>query len=405
MADILSGASGHSSFAPLSQAQTIEICQHLSELISQLQEEIANLHARHDTNEDAIANLRGGLGSSNAMISDLKSGLTENSNAIESTRADVGRNFGKTGGLHATLQNAQESIEALRQAQKITNTFVQKLTGDLQRNDDLTNSVREDIERRLGTNFEKLQDQVGRLDLKLNQLTEYDELDKVASQEQKEVGRLTDEKVRNLKDESIRTNTMLAMLEARLTDRGNGMKENTKNLEDTKGLMLRMSEDYEHMKGSFAELQLSCKQMGLHVGQVSEDLDVTSRTLKDVTGRLDSTVNGLDTARQTIDLQKGNLQSLQESHVMAHQSIRNLSENLADTHATAHQVKVGLKETQAIVLPNLKMGGGAADPASQTTIKTPRAPLGPKGASGGMGIRKVDRGINLGSATNSLAWI
>jgi len=419
MAEFLNGEGGHASFAPLSQSQTLQICQHLHELIRQLQAQVGTAQTGLGRSEEAIATLREGLSNTNAGVLTLQESLSHTNNVVDGLRKEQGRI--NISGNKATegLEEAQESIEALIEAQRLTNTKVLKVSTDLDQNVATTKEVQTDVEHRIGHNFEKLQDKVGRLDLKLEQLTEYDELDKITAQEQKEALRRTDVFAQLVRDDLTKTSTVVHMIEGRLQERGKGMQDTQNHLAETNKVMLKLHEDQQHSKAAFEELKQGCKKMNGHVGQVHEVLDSTVKALSRLEDRVDDTVVNLDRTRVGVEQAKCNVQGLQETQQIAQASLKNLAEDLAETSCATQQVKAGLRETQAIVLPNLQMDHAHGNPLAQGAIAggammavvqvsksgahTPRSQTFSKGAAH---IKKVAREINQSSTNpNRMAWI
>lgn len=420
MAEILNGEGGHTSFAPLSQSQTLQICQHLHDLIRQLQVQADTvIRPAVQRNDEAIATLREGLSNANAGVHSLQEGLSHADTVVDGLRKEQARINTSVSKTTAGMDDNRENIESIIEAQQLTNGQVSKVASDLERNIAQTKEVQHEVEHRIGHNFEKLQDRVGRLELKLDQLTEYDEIDKITAQEQKEALRRTDTSAQLLRDDLTKTNTVIHMMEARLQERGKGMQDTQQHLDQTNAVILKLHEDQQHSKAAFEELRQGCKKMNAHVGQVHGVLDNAIKALTQLESRVDDAAVTLDSTRIGVEQAKSNVQGLKETQAVAQASLQNLAQNLAETSCATQQVKAGLKETQAIVLPNLQMdhahgnplasggiAGGATMAIVQQIVGTGSLSARGRPFSKGDHIKKVTREINQSSTNpNRMAWI
>lgn len=90
-----------------------------------------------------------------------------------------------------------------------------------------------------------------------------------------------------------------------------------------------------------------------HVKKVHENLDRAVTSLQTTQGKLESASGVLESTRQGLNHMRGNVQCLKESSEMAHRAMQNFKNELDNVGATTNAVRAGLKETNALVLPNL----------------------------------------------------
>jgi len=367
MADILAGSSGHSNFAPLSKEQTVKICQHLTDQITQLQTQVRDLKVASSQFGEITTNLRTSFESQAVETREMKEDLLKTNNLLEGARNDIGRVKVSAAKLQEGCEESNESIDSLREAQKLTTTHIQKMTGDVAANSDVMNALRTDIEQRIGTNFEKLKDQVGRLELKLAQLVEYDEIDKTTAQEQREQLRKQETALRNLGDDLTETNTVVHLMEQQVGQKSTGLKGALADIEATNHSLAKLREDHENTKTDMRECRDGVKKTSTMISLTSNTLDETRQDLHNMSNSLNDKVSFFDSTRQAWDQMQSDIKSLKEREAMTGQTIKRIQSNLADTAYTATQTKAALNETQALVMPNLQMdlvglgmtGGGA----------------------------------------------
>merc|ERR1712007_179028 len=163
-----------------------------------------------------------------------------------------------------------------------------------------------------------------------------------------------------VRDDLTKTNTVVHIIETRLTDNSNGLKQARACLEELDHAMQKLHEELEKTKGEVVDVQAGVKSASGHVKKVHEGLDRTVTSLQTTQTRLEAASGVLESTRQGLNQMRGNVQSLKEGHEMAHRTMANLKNELDNVGSTANAVKAGLKETNALVLPNLHMELGGS---------------------------------------------
>jgi len=132
--------------------------------------------------------------------------------------------------------------------------------------------------------------------------------------------------------------------------------KSTKNgLSDLTKAAHRLHEELEGNKALTNELKGSFRKVTAHVKQVHEGLDKNSADLMAAQGKLEEQGDTLQGVRQGLDKTAMRVQGLRDGHEMATHTLTNLQEEVLEVGNTAHAVKAGLKETSALLLPNIHM--------------------------------------------------
>jgi len=380
MADILSGSSEHASFAPLSKSQTVDICQHLAEQIRQLQGQVSDL--RHDLGENKkdVSSVRLELGSTDARTVQLQESFMSVNATADSNAKAVSRACANIHMLQAGLERCDENGASLGEALRLANASTQKVSRDLARTTAAADALRQDVEQRLGGNFEKLQDQVGSLELKMRQFGETTETEKRHLQEQRDGLRGANATLQGQRDDLAKTNAVVQLLEQRLSQKSESLKAAKLRLEETAGIAAKVYEDHEAMKSDLARAWHGIKTTGAKVNELSDGFDRTSKEISTLQEKLEGTCADLGSTRQAIDETRSVAKHLKEGQQMANASIRNLAADLEDTRIAARCVKASLKETQAIVLPNLTLDRDLLKRRSQLSAASTSASSTPRTA-------------------------
>jgi len=353
MAAILEGSTSHQSYAPLSQRQTLAIAKHLSEQIEELKMQVSGLQDTCGGSGDVVKNLQEGLSKTNMSLRDLQDGHDKLSTVVDSQKKDLGRTNARVTKLHTGLQTAMEKVEGLQEAATISSTNFKAMMSSLAQTTATAHAVREDVELRIGTKFEKLQDMVGRLDHDLASLREYDELDKVAAQEQKQEMRATNAVVQAVKDDLAKTNTVCQMFEQRLSDAAQSLKETRSGSEACNNMVLVLKEDHEATKSDVTEVRDSARRVGTKAKQVNDGLENMVAEARALQCRLNTACKDLSTARQQLTTTQSTVQGLQEGQQMMSVKMQGLQMKLGEVQQVSQATANTVKETNSILLPNL----------------------------------------------------
>jgi len=194
--------------------------------------------------------------------------------------------------------------------------------------------------------------------------------------EQKEVARTTNTNLQTLSDEFTKANTITAMIDQRLAETTNSMKATRQSLAETNAVALRIHEDHKNTKGQLQATQEALKRCSGHVKQVHEGLDSAVVKLKNTHDLSQRTAAGLTQARDQLDKANSQVRSLSEAHEMVSAATTALHAKIEDTHATVQAVQAGLKDTNSVVLPNLRMNiprpwSTMSDMSTTTTTRKP----------------------------------
>lgn len=392
MADILEGTSGHTSHAPLSHSQTVSMCKHLMNEIRSLQQKHEDLEKDFYHANDGQSGLRAMLDETNSDVRSLKEGLDAANSAVDALRKDGGRSTSNILKLLAGHEQTNESLAAVREAQKVNNTKLQKIEQDLTNTTGLATNLQDAIEKRVLIDISALQDELSKTNHFVNKLHEEEQSTKTNLQDERKNLRATNKDLQTLRDDLTNTNTVVHIVETRLADNTNGLKAARATLDELGSFVQKVDQDMEKAKKEVSHVQSGVKTNTANIKKNTDALDRAVTGLQGIQSRLDEAGGGLDSTRRGLETIQGRVQSLLENQEMAHRTIRNMKAELAEVASTANQVKNGLRETNSLVLPNLSMDMGATMPVSTPTGRN---------ADKDKHIKKVSKN----GGANRMAWI
>lgn len=360
MAEIITGASGHQSFAPLSHAQTVSIANHLKESVNIVSTKMDSLERELQRALAAIQALDANSKREGAVVKSLQEGLHRTDIALAGVKKDLGRTSDMTENLKQEAEAAREGLAACREGLTASNTNLQKVSQDQMQTAATADGLREVLEKRVFLDVERLRDELNSSHLLIQQLRQDETQLKSSVQAQKEALRTTNGAARTARDDLTRTQTMVRMLEERLGEAGESLKDTRTRLAATSTATQKLKEDHEHTKAATADLQKDSKKTNMTLRHVEEKLDGTAKDLSSTMAQLNGASGVLDATRQSLENAHLFIKGLQEGNSMNGASNRALAQQVEHVQAILHETKRGLKETNALVLPNLTMDSTSA---------------------------------------------
>jgi len=355
MATLLTGESGHHTYAPLSHAQTLSICQHLENMIRELQTKTEELRRDLGHTDVNVAQLRTALGSTNAAVHTLQEGHVNSNNPIETLKKEQVRTGNKINKLGMGLEQVTEAVAGIRESNKVTDTSAAMLKQDFVALTERTNFLQKSLETNIAGDSAEQKEQLGTCIMAIKAIRQDLEKTKSGGQETKENLRITNGNLHTLNDEIAKANTVTGLIDQRLSEAYTNLKATRQNLAETNAVALRIHEDHKNTKSQLAATQEGVKKCSSHVKQVHEGLENTITKLHNNMEQAQKTHAGLIHTRDMLEKTRHQVNGLNEAHEMVSATTMSLQARLEDTHATVQSVKAGLKDTNSVVLPNLRM--------------------------------------------------
>lgn len=372
MADILNGSSEHCHWAPLSTAHSLAIATHLQDQIRGLEAAIADIRQDLQQANKASAGLGEQLGHTNGALQLLQEGLTGLNAVVDTTRKDLGRTNASVLRQHAALGASNEAIATLREGRKVESTNLQRVEAELGKTTGLAQSLRESLERRLLPDLAELRDELGKSSLDLQQLRSDGHQTRLLLQEDRDGLRAAAAATQAVRDDLLKTDTVVSLLEQRLATLASDVRANHQCCADLGMATHRLREDLDNTKGHVAACQTGLKGTTAMVKTASQELDRTQKSLAGTQRRFEATVASLDAARQTLENVDSRVRSLGEGIGRSDERLDRLHQELQEVTQLARQVESGLNTTNRLVLPNLQKqakSGSGGFPVLDETLK------------------------------------
>lgn len=376
MAEILQGLSSHKSHAPLSHGQTLAICQHLQQISlsnSNKIEELLDKFSHTDAERNKIRN--------DVVIH--AGSLEELRGQLETVRTHVGKNTSEASNATALAERLKvglfrisEDIGLLRDGQKVTNTNVHNLKGDLtMRGDDIA-GLRAEVDDILKKRISYLQEKQNTTMLSLKQVTSEHEVSKQELLEQKDWLRGLGTNLNNVLEEVRRLDSSVKQHAATVAEATVNIDRAKSNLEMTNSVVLKLNEGLESVQFNGSSLQENVRSMEAYVQRLSDEHGKTVRGVNSTREGLVKATAATEQTREELTKALNDVTALQQDQSKTHGVVNKLNTDIQRVRISAAGTQANLEATKAIVLPNL--GADELTPMSfSTTMDTTSRSLGP----------------------------
>lgn len=357
MAEFLAGASGHSSFAPLSHSQTVSIAKHLQDQISDIKSRFDEFISEYSHTKEEMQVMQKELRNDFEAVHDLQDGLASSNAIIDRTKQDLSRTNAIVSQLSGKLNESHNNdLKNLMDAQKHSELAMQKLHTEVDHCIDVGNRVRERLEKQINLEITQLKDDLKKTNLFVAHLKD----DTSALQENslalKADCRHASLQRQNMRDDMTKSDSMMKVLEQRTNDLGKSLKATQAIVDDNSNVCTKMEDNNNKLQSEMVQVASELKAANNLIRMGQEALGKTNSELQSTQGQLSHSCMIWEQTRQELDITKTNVRSLKEAHDLASVRANDLAGQLEATRLMAHDTRRGLMDTNSVVLPNLNLG-------------------------------------------------
>ena len=255
MADILAGVSGTKHHAPLSQAQTLAMCQFLKDLhdgvsrqVQDLQRGLQSTDSKLDGTCASICVVQGGL-------ERLRHDLFGTDGHVVTTKRAIERNAALCKSLQVLVEQAHESCEHLRVGQAKTNTNLQITKDNLTSKSEVLKKVGADVDKLLGVKHPDIDGKLVEVYQRIGNLDDFQ------TNLKKDIA-LTQAEVQQLHGHAEEADACLKEMRRSLSHHGQSLTKVSEKMDE-------MQENLEMTNGVVMQLHKSHEDHHVKIGQVS----------------------------------------------------------------------------------------------------------------------------------------
>jgi len=355
MADLLSGSNAQTDFAPLSQAQTIAICRHLQQEIRNVEGGSDDLRRETQLAKDYIETLRDKLAQTQDDLQKVQSIMSNGNLGLTKLQSDVDRNTRAMQQLQSNDQAGKDRIAHLEEGQKMIETRLDVLSTDFYHQRDLMKRLQDDITNRLDQDIRALFKKLESNDLAMDQFRKEHELFSASQKEDRESLRQAHLSVESVFNEVKKTNTVASILENRLASIAKGVQQTWAKKNELAEASVRLSENLEKQRSRLDDFEAQVKTLSDAQTSFLGELEDGIRQVGRNTDRLSQALKLLDEETSSSNEMRHQISSLRQSIEQANRSISSLQRDVKVVSQTAQEVRAGLKDQSAILLPNIHL--------------------------------------------------
>lgn len=365
MADILAGETEHQSYAPLSQAQTLAICKHLQGEIRDVETKLLETQRDLAHTVESVDTLKGKKDGNEDAVHSLQTGLSDTNIALAKLQSEVDRNVKATQGLVISDQSNKDKIVQLDEGKKMIDTRLDVMMNDITQHRDANKRLQDDITNRVNEDMRRLNKIVENVNLSLDQMSKEQKQIVENQKDDRNQVREAHLNIENVLNEVKKGNTVTNILENRLASTAKGVQQNWTKLSELSDGATKLTECYEVTRARVIECEGQLKNLHGMGKQTHNELEDSVRQIERNADRLGQALKLLDEEGTGSEEMRHQLNSLRQSGEQASKRIAQLTKEVGEVTQSTSQLKSGLKEQNALLLPNIHLDSPEAANAAQ----------------------------------------
>lgn len=345
------------SHAPLSQSQTLQLFQYLQDQQTDTARQLQELKSSFDTAESSNERDRREqfllVGTVQTLQKDLADAV-EQIKVLDSHLSDCGRQIRW---LQGENQRSADSIDQLREGQKVTNTNVHCLKADLASKAEDLKELQHIVDELHTVKHTGVEARVNDIELKVRQMAEDAKLQQTGLAEQA----LT---LQGFQVQVVENRREIKASHAEVIENSKKIEDSCvkseavkNNLELTNGVVMKLHSDQEAADKSIRDLATDAHHLRGRVEKVIESSAGIASNLGKTREELVSTAAHASKTRDMVLQAAERIKVLQEDQAASRNAISNLEKGVESVHHLAAHTQDDLKVTNSYVLPNLGADG------------------------------------------------
>lgn len=355
MADILGGQTDHSSFAPLSQAQTIAICQHLQQEIRGVEQQLTEVQRDVGHTNEHVQALRDKAVASSDDVHNLQVGLAVQEASLEKLAKEHARTGASVAELQVSDSASKDKLTVLDEAKKMSDTRQDAVNRTLLQATEERKALQAAIDEMVNKDFKELQKEFANMCLSLTQVTSEQAATAHFARQNRDSLRDARNDITECFNEVKRSNTVTNILENRLASTAKGVKQNFSKCSEIQDQMMKITECYEQTKYRVGDSESAIKAVSDANKATQHELEERTRELEALTDKVTQALKVLEDEQMSAAEMRQQLNAVRSSCEKSMRGIQQTQLELKELESTTSQVRAGLKEQSAMLLPNIHL--------------------------------------------------
>mmetsp|Transcript_47087 Transcript_47087/g.74329 ORF Transcript_47087/g.74329 Transcript_47087/m.74329 type:complete len:405 (-) Transcript_47087:228-1442(-) len=392
MADIILGKTEHSAFAPLSQAQTVAMCQHLAAEIRSVETVLSEMQRDIQHTQQHVNNLRSKSVQAVDEVHTLRVVVSDTNANLDKVSKELGRVSGATQQLQVSDQDTKERLIVLDEARKMTDSRLEVISRDLQLAKDTDKKLQESIERQVNEDLRVLRKELANTNLTVNQVIAEHKQTVDYARENRTGLRDARVDIERALNEVKKSNTMTNILENRLASTAKGLRQSWTKCSELTDALVKLTECYDKTKARVIDDESLIKEVGVASKRAQEQAAQVARQAEQNSDQLNQALKFLDDEGSVTEDMRHQINALKQGQASIARKLASMQQELAEVGKTTYAVKAGLKEQSSLLLPNIHLDSPEAtiSSARHGSLLMTATSLASTGSSNG---RSTSRGV------------
>lgn len=351
--------------APLTQAQTVQMCQVLQAEIRSVESSLGEVQRDVQHMQDYLQTLWEKSGQTGEEVHSLQVGLTDTNINLDKLSKELGRVGHATQNLQVSDIDHAGKLTVVEEANRMMDTRLDTISKDLIAAKEADEALHLSVERHIKEDLRTLRNELANTNLSVNQVTTEQRHTAAFARENRESLRDAKMDIENVLNEVKKTNTVANILENRLANTAKGLQQSWGKCAELSDAMVKLTECYDKTKARVIDAEGVMKDISIFGQRTREDLDQAARTIEHNVDRIDKGMKTLD--EQVAESQDARVQivALKQGASNTMRQLNQLKADIGEVKQTAVRNMGAIKETTSMLLPNIHLDSAEAVAVSE----------------------------------------
>lgn len=353
--DIIAGRTEHKTFAPLSGGQTLELARLLRDENRALQANLGEVQKDLGDTNGGLSGAQNDIRELRAAMQQMQAKQSNMDKKVDSHQRELDRNGEVVKQLQGDLGNTINHVKKTMENMKHFETKMDQVCREGDEVRSRLKTLQSDLER----NFEGDKSDRGEFNEVSNKLFRSQEAAAKGLEEARAMQQGMDALIRKLDGDFEKQKVLIRSLEERVADAARNLKETSQHLDETSLKGARLEEDHDRTKANLMDVSEHTRKLLQAADKLGDELRQQGGELGIAQANLGYAQETLRSHASKIQGAESGVRKLGEGHKSLGGQLQQLQQSLSHTHAIAQQAQQGLRETNAIMLPNIAMDNEA----------------------------------------------
>jgi len=400
----MQGNSMTTSSAPLTQSQTVQMCQALQAEIRSVESVLAEVQRDLQHTQEHLQNLQEKSTQTYDEVHTLQVGLSDTNINLDKVSKELGRVGQATQQLQVSDQTTKETLTVLEESKKLVETRLEVITKDVLLGKETDQRLQDIVDRQINEDLRVLRKELANTNLTVNQtITEHKQTQMIGRENREALrdARVDIEKVLN---EVKKANTVTNILENRLSSTAKGLQQSWSKCAELSDSMVKLAECYDKTKARALDNEGQIKEFVTFGQRTREELVQAVRQVEHNTDRLSQAMKKIDEAESATEDSRHQINNMKQVQQNSLRSFNALKGELNEVKQRQADIRGAIKEQSSMLLPNIHLDSAEAVNVSQRYGSLMASSTMGKGDSSGRPVSRHTPRSERGGMSKNQSW-